>query len=79
MTTWRHKKRGTEYEIITDCASLQCSAAPEFEATFEDDNWTVYRNVATGAIYVRPTKEFLDGRFEQITLGLDTEATNQCR
>jgi hypothetical protein len=61
---WRHKKRGTVYEVITDVASLQCSAAPDFEAAFEDDNWTVYRNVDTGAIYVRPTEEFLDGRFE---------------
>jgi hypothetical protein len=65
QTLWRHKKRGTTYEIITDSASLQCSAAQEFEDLFADDNWTVYRNVDTGAIYVRPTPEFLDGRFER--------------
>lgn len=66
MDRWRHKKRGTVYEILTDNASLQCSAAPEFESMFDDDHFTVYQNVATGAIYVRPTEEFQDGRFERI-------------
>jgi hypothetical protein len=66
MPRYRHKKRGTTYEIITHRASLQCSAAPAFEQMFDDDEWTVYRNVDTGAIYVRPTPEFIDGRFEQI-------------
>jgi hypothetical protein len=64
---WRHKKRGTVYEIITDTASIQCSAAPDFEERFTDENWTVYRNISTGAIWVRPTGEFLDGRFERVT------------
>ena len=49
---YRHKKRGTVYEIITDEASLQCSAAEDFEKMFEYDNWTVYRNVETGYIWV---------------------------
>lgn len=66
---WRHKKRGTVYEVVTDTASLQCSAAPDFEATFEYDNWTVYKSVATGAFYVRPTPEFMDGRFERLSSG----------
>lgn len=69
MALYRHKKCGTVYEIITDTASLQCSAAPEFERTFEDDAWTVYRSVKTGAIFVRPTEEFLDGRFEVVDEG----------
>lgn len=63
---WRHKKRGTVYEIITRDASLQCAAAPEFEELFDDDTFTVYRSVDTGAIYVRPTPEFEDGRFERV-------------
>lgn len=63
---WRHKKRGTIYEIVTDTASLQCSAAPEFEAMFDDDHWTIYRSELTGAMYVRPTPEFMDGRFERV-------------
>lgn len=63
---WRHKKRGTVYEIFTDSASLQCSVAEDFERMFEDDSWTVYRNIETGHVWVRPTEEFLDGRFERI-------------
>jgi hypothetical protein len=63
---WRHKKRGTTYEIITQGASLQCATWPEMEDMFDDDTFTVYRNVDTGAIYVRPTPEFMDGRFERL-------------
>jgi hypothetical protein len=66
MTIWRHKKRGTTYEILHDNASLQCAAAPEFENMFEDDHWVVYRSLRTGAIFVRPYPEFHDGRFEAI-------------
>lgn len=66
MTIWRHKKRGTTYEVLSKAATLQCSAAPAFESMFEDDRWTVYRSLKTGAIYVRPTEEFLDGRFEML-------------
>lgn len=69
---YRHKKRGTVYEIVTHDASLQCSAAPEFEGMFEDDTFTVYRSVDTGAVYVRPTPEFLDGRFEPVGDGVPT-------
>jgi len=64
MARYRHKKRGTTYEIITDTASLQCSAVPQFEQMFDDDYFTVYRSEQTGATYVRPTPEFMDGRFE---------------
>lgn len=63
---WRHKKRGTIYEIVTDCASLQCAAEPQFESVYANEDWTVYRNVTTSAVWIRPTKEFLDGRFEPI-------------
>lgn len=66
---WRHKKRGTVYEVLTATASLQCAAAPEFEQMFEEDDFIVYRSVDTGSIYVRPALEFLDGRFEQVVRG----------
>lgn len=66
MTLWRHKKKGLVYEVIDDSASMQCSAAREFERMFEDDSWTIYRSTRTGAVYVRPTPEFLDGRFEKV-------------
>ncbi len=64
LQQWRHKKRGSVYEVLTDNASLQCASAPEFEQRF--DRWTVYRDVLTGAMYLRPTPEFKDGRFELI-------------
>lgn len=66
MNRWKHKKRGTIYEVLTDTASIQCSAAPEVEEIFGEDDWTVYRNVETGAVWIRPSEEFLDGRFEKI-------------
>jgi hypothetical protein len=63
---WRHKKRGVVYEIIADSASIQCAAAPDFEEMFGDDDWIVYRGEASGAWWVRPKAEFLDGRFERV-------------
>lgn len=66
---WRHKKRGLVYEVLFDSASLQCASEPQFERMFDDEDWTVYRNVKTGAVSVRLTREFLDGRFEPIEPG----------
>lgn len=67
MTQWRHKVRGLVYEVLTHSASLQCSSAPEIEQRFDGaGGLTVYRNVKTGMIWVRPTPEFLDGRFERV-------------
>ena len=63
---YRHKKRGSVYEVITPGANLQCSTNPEIERFFEEACFTVYRNVDDGAIYVRPTAEFFDGRFEEV-------------
>ncbi len=63
---WRHRKRGTVYEVITHDASLQCAATPDVEEMFDDCSLTVYRSLDTGAIYVRPTPEFTDGRFERV-------------
>jgi hypothetical protein len=63
---WRHRKRGSVYEALSHSALLQCSTAPEFEAAFKSKDWTVYRNIETGIFYIRPTEEFLDGRFERV-------------
>lgn len=63
---WRHKKRGVVYEIVTSTASMQCASAPAFEGLFKDSKWTVYRNVATGGVWIRLTAEFMDGRFERV-------------
>lgn len=63
---YRHKKRGTVYEILHDNASMQCATEEQFERMFEDENWIVYRNVKTWAVYVRLAEEFHDGRFEKV-------------
>ena len=63
---WRHKKRGTVYEIVSTSASIQCATAPEFEKMFEEEWWVVYRNTTTNAIWVRLFEEFMDGRFERV-------------
>lgn len=63
---YRHKKRGTIYEVLSHHASLQCSSSPDLEALFEDEEWTVYKNVESWHLYVRPTAEFKDGRYEEL-------------
>jgi hypothetical protein len=54
---WRHKKRGTVYEVLGS-------------ATMQTEDWghdnasvVVYRG-EDGMLWVRPTAEFMDGRFE---------------
>jgi hypothetical protein len=74
---YRHKKRGTTYEILHDNASLQCATEQQFENMFEDDNWIVYRNVATGAVYVRLEGEFFDGRFERVAADGELASTEK--
>lgn len=63
---WRHRERGSDYEVVDHDASLQCSSAPEIERHFEGKTFTVYRSQETGKIFLRPTDEFMDGRFEKI-------------
>jgi hypothetical protein len=63
---WRHKKRGTTYQVMTHFAALQCASDQETEDRFKDLNWTIYRSREDGAVYVRLTSEFMDGRFERI-------------
>jgi hypothetical protein len=66
MSRWRHKNRGTVYEIITTTALMQCATRADIEQMFEKDMFTVYKSIETGQIWLRPTAEFMDGRFEQI-------------
>lgn len=69
MNRWRHKKRGTVYDVLTHRAGLQCSAEPEFDMKYDDGGWTVYRKVDSDVFWVSPTDEFLDGRFERVPDG----------
>ena len=66
----QHVKRGTTYTVVGE-AKLQSSGS-----IAEGAMLTVYRDVNSGALWVRPTDEFRDGRF--VTLSdpappLDTE------
>lgn len=76
---WKHKLRGSVYEVLTHSASLQCSCWPCAEEQFADEAFTVYRSVETGAVYVRPTEEFQDGRFTRIPhdIATPTEASHE--
>lgn len=67
---YRHKKRGTEYEIISDMASFQTSAqslsGQKYAHVYDDDSVVVYRSLDDGEVYVRRFTEFFDGRFEEV-------------
>jgi hypothetical protein len=54
---YRHVKSGGLYELVL--------TGTKIEANGEDA--VVYRSVATGQAWVRPTAEFFDGRFEKVT------------
>lgn len=58
---YRHKKRGTTYKVI-GTGTVQ-AAAPIPEGTVV----TIYQCEQTNALWVRPTSEFIDGRFEDMT------------
>ncbi|GAC1508456.1 MAG: hypothetical protein NVS1B6_15840 [Steroidobacteraceae bacterium] len=59
---WRHVKRGTAYvEIGTGC--LQTADSEKLD----DQQVVIYQAETGGQIWVRPTYEFMDGRFERVT------------
>lgn len=57
---YRHKKRGTTY-IVTCIAPFQCE-----NEEFDDAPVVIYRDLKSGNVWVRPLKEFVDGRFEKL-------------
>lgn len=56
---WRHKKRGTIYEI-TGTAILQAAGCP-----YDDATVVIYRG-EDEKVWARPALEFYDGRFERV-------------
>ena len=73
QTQWRHKKRGTFYEVA-EVALMQASTAG---ADLDGAVMFVYRELneegeRTGRVDTRPILEFLDGRFEHVQHVPDT-------
>lgn len=74
----RHKKRGSEYEVIgvgrmqTEDWSEEVLGADEdgrnawVNESIDMREVTIYRSVDDGSLWVRPTEEFNDGRFEAL-------------
>jgi len=62
--TWRHKKRGTNYEILSVTATLQVQ-----NSILDMSSVVIYVSRPEGQIWVRPIAEFLDGRFEHVPTG----------
>ena len=67
MTTKRylHIKSGGTYEVLSTTARFQASSYDEIEKEFEHILFTIYRNVNSDMVFIRPTKEFFDGRFKE--------------
>jgi hypothetical protein len=66
---WRHKKRGTVYEIVDNNCRIQVSSIEgPAAASLEEMTWIAYRDVRGAAfpLCFRMKEEFLDGRFELV-------------
>jgi hypothetical protein len=59
LSRWRHKKRGTIYQVI-GVAEVQTTT----DDLQEGDDAIVYRSEQDGKLWVRPRWEFEDGLFE---------------
>lgn len=57
---WRHKKRGTTYNILTEGTMQHSNPMVDFTDV------VVYQDINSGRVWVRPKSEFYDGRFEKI-------------
>lgn len=65
---WRHKKRGSEYEIVATDASIQIASIgdDEMQSMLEDEDWIAYRPINGHKLIFRMREEFLDGRLDLI-------------
>lgn len=77
---YRHKKRGSVYQLIR-FAKMQAANWCEFTTEVNEQegreyaiagkavdmlNVVVYQSVDTDDVWVRPVREFFDGRFEKV-------------
>lgn len=58
---WRHKKRGSVY-VVLGVGCLQTTR----DAFLDNQQVTLYQSETGGIVWVRPTYEFMDGRFEKV-------------
>lgn len=67
---WKHKKRGSVYEIVATDAAIQITTIgdDEMQDMLEDEDWIAYRPINGHRLYFRMREEFLDGRFEQLAV-----------
>lgn len=63
---WRHKKRGSVYEIVQTNAALQISCKGEDYGWMEEEDFIAYRTVDGERLFFRMREKFLDGRFELV-------------
>lgn len=74
---YRHVRRGSRYEALTTHARLSLSD-PRF--CVDGAEVALYMDVDNGGVWVRPTVEFLDGRFQQVTeAGRDYDEEGELR
>lgn len=82
--THRHKKRGTHYSLIgvgrmqTDSWHEPMEETTTGSVSVDLHSVAIYRSVDDSSLWVRPTEEFEDGRFETLPVAVSPDATDKC-